>query len=151
MKYKVTTPEEYLAQIPEDRKEAFQKLRKVIKRNLPEGFKEGMSYGMIGYYVPHSIYPKGYHVSPELPLPFIHIASQKNTVNLYHNGIYASKDLFNWFVDAYKQKMSKKPDMGKSCVRFKKMNEIPYDLIGELCRKMTVLEWVERYEENLKK
>ncbi len=151
MKYTASTVEEYLEQIPESRKEAMQKLRDVIKANLPKGFEEGINYGMIGYYVPHSIYPNGYHCSPELPLPFINIASQKNSINVYHNGIYADEDLYDWFVSEYKKYSNRKLDMGKSCIRFKKTDEILYELIGELSSKMTVEQWIDLYEKNVKK
>ncbi|QBA63177.1 DUF1801 domain-containing protein [Muriicola soli] len=145
------SPEEYINSLPEDRKEAIKQLRKTINANLPKGFKETMSYGMIGYVVPHSLYPDGYHCSPELPLPFMNLASQKNYIALYHSGVYADKELLAWFVGEYPKYVSKKLDMGKSCVRFKKMEDIPYKLIGELCRKMTVDEWIALYEKNIKK
>jgi len=151
MKYTATTPEEYIAQLPEDRKEVIEKLRSVILKNLPEGFEEGINYGMIGFYVPHSIYPDGYHCTPELPLPFMSIASQKNSVNVYHNGIYADKELYDWFVGEYPNYSKRKLDMGKSCIRFKKFDEIPYKLIGELCRKISVEQWIKMYEINIKK
>ncbi|MBS2099220.1 DUF1801 domain-containing protein [Carboxylicivirga linearis] len=151
MKYKATTPEEYISQVPEDRKSVLQKLRAVIKENLSEGFEEGINYGMIGYYVPHSIYPNGYHCAPELPLPFMSIASQKSSINLYHSGIYADKELYEWFVAEYPKYTSRKLDMGKSCIRFKKMDEIPYELIGELCSKMSAKEWIDLYERSIKK
>ncbi|HHB52759.1 MAG TPA: DUF1801 domain-containing protein [Saprospiraceae bacterium] len=151
MKYNASTPEEYIAQIPDERKEAMQKLRSVVLKNLPEGFEEGINYGMLGYYVPHSIYPNGYHCSPELPLPFINIASQKNSINLYHLGVYADKAILDWFVSEYKKHSKRKLDMGKSCIRFKKIDELPYELIGELCTKMTVAQWIDLYEHNIKK
>lgn len=151
MQYKVSTPEEYITQIPDERKEAFRKLRSIILKNLPKEFEEGIMYGMIGYYVPHSIYPDGYHCTPELPLPFMNIASQKNSINLYHSGIYADKDLYDWFVNEYPNHCKRKLDMGKSCIRFKKIDEIPYDLIEELCAKMTVEQWIDLYEKNVKK
>jgi len=151
MKYKAATPEEYVAQLPEDRKEVIEKLRRVILKNLPEGFEEGISYGMIGYYVPHSIYPAGYHCTPELPLPFMNIASQKNSVNVYHSGIYVDKDLFDWFVGEYSKYSKRKLGMGKSCIRFKNLAEIPFKLIGELCSKMSVEQWIKMYEMNVKK
>lgn len=144
------TPEEYIKNLPEDRKRAISALRKIILANLPKGFKEVMSYGMIGYVVPHSIYPDGYHCSPELPLPFMNIASQKNFVALYHMGIYADKSLHDWFVTEYPKHVKTKLDMGKSCVRFKKVALIPYELIGDLCSKMTVEQWIELYESNIK-
>ena len=142
------TPQEYLDSLPEDRKIAVEKLRNSIKLNLPEGFQEEMSYGMLGYVVPHSIYPKGYHCKPNLPLPFMNIASQKNFVALYHMGIYANPDLLNWFVTEYSKLVKSKIDMGKSCIRFKKMEDIPFELIGELAAKMTVFEWISIYENN---
>ncbi len=151
MKYEASTPEEYIAQLPDDRKEAIQKLREVILKNLPKGFEEGMNYGMIGYYVPHAIYPDGYHCSPELPLPFMSIASQKNSVNVYHSGIYADNRLYEWFVGEYPTYSKRKLDMGKSCIRFKKPEDIPYTLIGELCTKLTVQQWIAMYERNIKK
>ena len=127
-----------------------QKLRASIVEHLPEGFVETMSYGMIAYAVPHSLYPKGYHVNPKLPLPFINIASQKNFIALYHMGIYAKEELKDWFVEAYPKYCKKKLDMGKSCVRFKKLDDIPYELISELVQKVTVVEWITLYEEQRK-
>ncbi|HFS67120.1 MAG TPA: DUF1801 domain-containing protein [Flavobacteriia bacterium] len=151
MKNTATTVDAYLESIPENRKEVMQKLRNVITTNLPKGFEEGISYGMIGYYVPHSIYPNGYHCNPKLPLPFMSIASQKNSINLYHMGIYADKELYDWFVSVYKNHTNKKLDMGKSCIRFKHLDALPFELIQELCTKMTVAQWVDLYEKNLKK
>ncbi|MDX1364174.1 DUF1801 domain-containing protein [Arenibacter latericius] len=149
MEYKADSPEEYIEQLPEDRKIAIGKLRQVILDNLPAGFQEQISYGMLGYVVPHTLYPNGYHCDPKLPLPFINLASQKNFVAVYHSGIYASKELLDWFVGEYPKHMTTKLDMGKSCIRFKKMDTIPYNLIGELCSKMTVAEWVSLYEANV--
>jgi uncharacterized protein YdhG (YjbR/CyaY superfamily) len=146
MTYEANTPEEYIAQIPEERKQPIEKLRTVIKQNLPKGFEEGILYKMIGFYVPLSSYPNGYHCQPGTPLPFINIASQKNSINLYHSGIYAKKELHDWFVAEYPKHCKRKLDMGKSCIRFKKIEEIPYDLIAELCSKMTVKEWITLYE-----
>ena len=140
------TVSEYLDNIPEDRREAFNQLREAIITNLPEGFEECINYGMIGYVVPHSIYPNGYHCDPKLPLPFMNIASQKNFIAFYHMGIYGNSDLMNWFVDEFPKYSKAKLDMGKSCVRFKKMSDIPYELIGELVRKMSVADWVNQYE-----
>jgi hypothetical protein len=142
------TPQEYVDSLPEERKLAIQKLRNSIKLNLPEGFQEEMSYGMLGFVVPHSIYPKGYHCKPNLPLPFMNIASQKNFIALYHMGIYANPELLNWFVAEYSKLVKSKIDIGKSCIRFKKMEDIPYELIGELAAKMTVSEWISIYENN---
>ncbi len=151
MTSEATTPEDYIAELPEDRVPAMIRLRKTIKENLPEGFEEAINYGMIGYVVPHSIYPDGYHCSPELPLPFMNIASQKNFIALYHMGIYAKEELLNWFASEYPNHVKTKLDMGKSCIRFKKIDQIPYDLIAELTRKMTVQEWIEVYEKAVKR
>ena len=145
------TVSEYLANLPEDRREAFNKIRQVVLISLPEGFEECMNYGMIGYVVPHSIYPSGYHCDPKLPLPFMNIASQKNFIAFYHMGIYGNPELMNWFVNEFPNYSKAKLDMGKSCVRFKKMNEIPFELIGELVKKMTVADWVNQYESLYKK
>lgn len=150
MKIEATSPREYIDNVPEERKEAMSGLRSVIKENLPEGFEETMSYGMIGYVVPHSLYPEGYHCDPSLPLPFMNLASQKNYIAVYHSGIYANKQMQDWFVGAYEKATGKKPDMGKSCIRLKKIENIPYDLIGKLASKMTPAEWISVYESNIK-
>jgi len=151
MQSKATTPEEYVAQMPAERQVAFNKLRATIKKNLPKGFKEEMSYGMIGYVVPHSLYPAGYHCNPKLPLPFMNIASQKNFIAVYHMGVYADPTLLKWFTDAHAKASSKKLDMGKSCMRYKKPDDIPFDLIGQLASKMSTDEWIARYEKNFKR
>ncbi len=151
MQYKATSPEDYISQIPEERKGPMRQLRQVILDNLPNGIEETMSYGMIGYVVPHAIYPDGYHCTPELPLPFMNIASQKNFIAVYHSGVYAKKELHDWFVSEYPKHSNRKIDMGKSCIRFKKIDDIPYDLIGELTTKMTTQEWIDIYEANIKK
>jgi uncharacterized protein YdhG (YjbR/CyaY superfamily) len=151
MQSKARTTKEYIAELPENRKEPILKLRETILKNLPRGFEEVMSYGMIGYVVPHSLYPAGYHVNPELPLPFINIASQKNFIALYHMGIYSDKDLLNWFVSEYPKHVKTKLDMGKSCIRFKNTNNIPYKLIGELVSKMSAELWINKYEQAWKK
>ena len=145
------TPEEYISALPQDRKDAISKLRKIILKSLPKGFSETISYGMLGYVVPHSIYPDGYHCDPKLPLPFMSIASQKNFVGIYHMGIYTNKELYDWFVNEYSKHSSRKLDMGKSCIRLKKIEEIPYELIGELASKMTPNEWINIYENAIKK
>ena len=124
MKIEAKSPEDYLNQLPPERKEALEKLRRVILKNLPQGFEETMNYGMIGYVVPQSVYPDGYHCDPKLPLPFMNIASQKNFVALYHMGIYANKDLLDWFTEQYPNHCPTKLDMGKSCIRFKKVELI---------------------------
>lgn len=151
MTSQATSPEEYLANVPEERLSSLEKLRKVILDNLPKGFEEGMSYGMIGYYVPHSIYPNGYHCDTKLPLPFMSFASQKNSINFYHMGIYANKELYDWFVSEYPKYSNRKLDMGKSCMRFKKPEDIPFQLIGELVQKISVQNWIETYESAFKK
>ncbi len=151
MQIKANTPEEYIRQIPEERQTAFNKLRQTILDNLPEGFEETISYGMIGYVVPHSIYPSGYHVDPKIPLPFMSIASQKNFVAFYHSGIYANPELLAWFQNEYPKYIKTKLDMGKSCVRFKKPDLMPFELIGELVRRMTVKEWIDIYESHIKR
>lgn len=151
MKIKASSPEEYIEQLDESRKTVISKLREVISNHIPDGFKEMMNYGMIGYVVPHEVYPGGYHCDIKLPLPFINIASQKNFVALYHMGIYANKSLMEWFVKEYPKHNKRKLDMGKSCIRFKKIEEIPYELIGELVSKMTCQEWIDIYESNIKK
>lgn len=151
MQSKATTVDQYLAELPEDRRIAMEKLRNIALKNLPKGFKEVMSYGMLGYVVPHEIYPNGYHCTPELPLPFFNIASQKNSINIYHMVLYGNKDMHDWFVAEYPKHCKSKLDMGKSCVRFKKMDDIPYDLIGELLTKISVEDWIELYEKMLKK
>ena len=145
------TPDEYIAELPEERKEAMITLRKLLQSNLPEGYKEEMSYGMIGYVVPHSIYPKGYHSTPKLPLPFVNLASQKNYIALYHMGISADKELLKWFTDEYPKHSKSRLDMGKGCIRFKKPEQIPYKLIGELVSKITVEEWINLYEKTYRK
>ncbi len=151
MQYKATSPQDYIDQLPEDRKVPMERLRQTISKNLPKGFEEGINYGMIGYYVPHSVYPDGYHCDPKLPLPFMHIASQKNFIALYHMGIYAKKELLDWFVSEYPKHCKYKLDMGKSCVRFKKTNDIPFDLIAQLTTKMTKNELINLYEISIKK
>ena len=151
MQSKAKTPEAYIAEIPADRQKAFSQLRSVIKKNLPKGFKEEMNYGMIGYVIPHSKYPAGYHCNPEQPLPFMNIASQKNFVALYHMGIYASEELMKWFLGEYPKHCKTKLDMGKSCIRFKKLEDIPYGLIEELAGKMTAEDWIQLYETNYKR
>ena len=151
MQSKATTVDAYVAELPEERKKAITELRKVIKKNLPKGFKEGMGYGMAGWSVPHSLYPPGYHCTPELPLPFMGIASQKNFIAIYHMGVYADPKLLKWFTEAHAKASPKKLDMGKSCIRYKKPEEIPFKLIGELASKMTPAEWIAIYEKNMKR
>jgi len=143
--------EAYLASLAENRREAMSKLRTAIKGNLPEGFSEEMSYGMIGYVVPHQVYPAGYHCDPKLPLPFINIASQKNHIAFYHMGIYSDDELLHWFVDEYPRHVKTKLDMGKSCIRFRNIETIPYRLLGQLCTRITPKQWIATYESVIKK
>lgn len=150
MRSNAETPEEYMQELPDDRKLAMLELRKVILNNIPKGFEETMGYGMMGWVVPHSLYPPGYHCTPEDPLPFIGIASPKNFIALYHMGIYSSPKLLEWFTSEYPKHAKNKLDMGKSCVRFKKPDQIPFKLIGELASKMTPKEWIALYETTLK-
>lgn len=140
------TVQEYIDSLPEDRKNAIDNLRNAINEVLPTGFEEKMNYGMMGWAVPHSIYPAGYHCKPSDPLPFMGIASQKNFISFYHMGIYAKPELLNWFVDEYPNYCKTKLDMGKSCIRFKKLDQIPVELIVELVKKMSVQEWIDLYE-----
>lgn len=150
MQIKSNNPEEYIAQLPEERILYFNELRKTILENIPKGFEEQMSYGMIGYVVPKSTYPAGYHCNTTLPLPFVNIASQKNFIALYHMGIYANSALLDWFISEYPKHCKRKLDMGKSCIRFKKAEEIPFELIAQLMQKISVQEWIDLYEKNIK-
>lgn len=143
---KPTTIQEYLNEIPEERQVPFEKLRNTILENIPKGFEERMSYKMVGYVVPHSLFPAGYHCDPKLPLPFINLANQKGFIALYHMGVYADEAIYKWFVEEYGKRCKYKLDMGKSCIRFKKMDDIPYDLIAELMKKFTSNQWIEIYQ-----
>jgi hypothetical protein len=151
MQIPANNPEEYISKIPVDRIPYFKKLRQTIVNNIPKGFEEQMNYGMIGYVVPKKIYPAGYHCDTNLPLPFVNIASQKNFIAVYHMGIYTNPELLDWFVKEYPKHCKRKLDMGKSCIRFKKAEEIPFELIAELMQKMTVENWIDLYEKNIKK
>jgi uncharacterized protein YdhG (YjbR/CyaY superfamily) len=137
--------------LPADRQKAMKELRKVIKKNIPKGFKEEMSYGMIGYVVPHSKYPKGYHCNPKLPLPFLNIASQKNFIAVYHMCVYSNPALMKWFTTEYKKQVPAKLDMGKACIRFNNPEHIPFKLLGELAGKVTPDEWIAVYEKVIKR
>ncbi|MCZ2083168.1 MAG: DUF1801 domain-containing protein, partial [Flavobacteriales bacterium] len=137
MKSEAKSVEEYLTQVPDERAESFKKLYEIITQNLPAGFQNQISYGMIGWSIPLETYPPGYHCTPNTPLPFINLASQKNFIALYHMGIYGSPELLNWFVAEYPKYSKRKLDMGKSCIRFKKVEDIPFQLIAELCQKIT--------------
>lgn len=150
MKYSSDSIDEYIASLPEERIAAFKKLRKVVRENLPQGFEECISYGMPAFAVPHSLYPAGYHCKPEEPLPFISLGNQKNFIGLYHMGMYAFPEVGHWFEGEYKNLGIGKLDRGKSCIRFKKMDSIPFALIGSLCRRITVEEWIKMYETKLR-
>lgn len=150
MQYTVSNTEEYFNALPEERKAGFEKLYLTIKANLPAGFSEHISYGHVGFVVPFSIYAKGYHCDSTQPLPFIGLASQKNHIAIYHMGIYMNQEVLDWFTTEFKNHSKKKLDMGKSCIRFKKVDDIPYDLIAELATKFTVEEYVNLYESLLK-
>lgn len=150
MQSKAKTVKQYLDSLPPDRQEVMKKLRNLIVKNLPKGFEEVMQYGMIGYVVPHKLFPKGYHTNPKEPLPFICLASQKNYIALYHMMVYQGP-LHDWFVTEWKKVSDKKLDMGKSCIRFKNPNDIPFDLIGKLVSKVKPGQWIEAYEKALNK
>lgn len=151
MKSEALTIKEYIDELPDERKAAINKLRVVIKKHLPKGFAEEMNYGMIGYVVPLSVYPEGYLGKRDQPLPFISIASQKNFIAVYHMGLYSDRKLLDWFKKSYASRYSVKLDTGKSCIRFKNVEHIPYELIGELSAKLGVDEWIARYEAGRKR
>jgi uncharacterized protein YdhG (YjbR/CyaY superfamily) len=151
MTSKATTPEQYIKELPADRKEPVSKLRETVLKNLPKGFKEIMSYGMLGYVVPHELFPAGYHCNPKQALPFMNIASQKNYIALYHMGIYGSPELLKWFTTEYAKYNPSGLDMGKGCIRFKKPEHIPYKLIGQLSKKISVKDWIKIYEKRLQR
>jgi len=145
------TVDDYLKSLPDDNRKALIELRKIILKNLPKGFSEVMSYGMVGYVVPHSIFPDGYHCDPKLPLPFMSIAAQKKFISFYHMGIYADPKLLNWFTKEYPKYSKSKLDMGKSCIRFKKLEDIPLSLMGELVSKMSPDQWIKLYQTSFRK
>ena len=147
MRPKGSTPAEYIENLPEDRRKAVAKLRSVINKNLPRGFQEAASDGFIHWSVPFKLYPAGYHCDPSQPLGFMGLASQKNYIALYHMCIYSDKNLLGWFASEWKKASSKKLDMGKSCIRFKKPEDIPYELVGKLASKVTPQQWIEIYAE----
>ncbi|QNU67683.1 DUF1801 domain-containing protein [Ruminiclostridium herbifermentans] len=149
MEYNANSVEEYIEVLPEDRKQIILQLRNVILSNLPEGFTEQISYGMISYVVPLTRYPKGYHVKKDEPLPFLSLASQKNYIALYHMGLYGNKEIEEWFIEEYTKRVTTKLDMGKSCIRFRNLASIPFDLIAELCRKITVDDYINYYEKTI--
>ncbi len=151
MQIDANNADDYIAAISEERRDLMQKIREIILANLPDGFLETITYGMISYVVPHSIYPKGYHCDPKMPFPFISIASQKNFIGLYHMGIYSDEKLLRWFKREFAEQSKHKLDMGKSCIRFKYFDDIPFNLIADLVKQITVNEWISFYEDNVKK
>jgi len=145
MKSNAKTVEEYLTGLPPDRREAISAVRKVILDNLPKGYQECMSYGMIGYVVPHSIYPKGYHCDPKLPLPFVNLGSQKNHMALYLMNLYGQPKNEQWFRKAW-EGAGKKLDMGKACVRFKRLEDVPLEVVGQAVARTPVADYIARIE-----
>ena len=143
MRSTAKTPQEYIDELPAERKHAISKIREVILNNLPDGFEEVIGYGMLGYVVPHSLYPKGYQCDPKLPLPYINLGSQKNFIALHVMCVYSDPKLKEWFVNEYPKHCKTKLDMGKACIRFKKIDDIPYQLIAELAGKLTPQQWIE--------
>lgn len=146
MQSKAKTVDEYIETLPEDRRKAISDIRRVVNKNLPKGFQEEMGYGMMGWVVPHKLYPAGYHCNPKQPLPFMGVASQKNFISFYSMVIYSDNKLLRWFQKEWPKHSSKKLDMGKSCIRFKKVDDIPLKLLGELAKKVTPAQWIEIYE-----
>lgn len=145
------TVKEFIDALPEERQSPVKKLRDTIVKNLPNGFKEIVSNGFINYSVPHSLYPDGYHCDPKQPLPFISIASQKNFIAVYHMGLYSDKKMLDWFTSEYSKHAKGRLDMGKSCIRFKKAENIPFELVAELAGKMSPSHWIKQYESLIKK
>ena len=141
--------EEYIKSLPDDRIEVVHKLINVIEDNIPFGYVKIMNYSMPSFVIPHSIYPAGYHITPDLPLPFIGVASHKNHIGFYHMGLYTDSKLLDWFISEFTKYCKSKLDMGKSCIRFKKMDDIPYELVGELSKKITIQDWIGVYEKNI--
>lgn len=150
MQSKATSIDQYISELPEDRKIIIKQLVETIRENIPEGFGEGMGYGMPAWFVPHSIYPKGYHCDPRQPVPFLSIASQKNHISFYHMALYEGS-LLNWFLEEWSKTSSRKPDLGKSCLRFKKAADIPFELLGRLISRISVTSWIDTYEKNLQR
>lgn len=150
MRYEASSVDDYVQQLPDNQQAAVKKLRQVINKNIPKGFEEQLSYGMIGWVIPHSLYPPGYHCNPSLPLPFLAVGAQKHFVALYHMGIYADEKLMKWFTDAWAKATDAKLDMGKSCIRFKKPEDIPFDLVGALSTKMSTEDVINLYENTFK-
>ncbi len=149
MQSKAVSPQEYIDSLQEERKKPMEELRKAIKKNLSKEYAECMAYGMLGYVIPLKVYPAGYHCDPKLPLGYMNLGSQKNFIVIHHLGIYGDKKLLDWFVKEFPKHSKAKLDMGKGCIRFKKMDDIPYKLIGELAGKLSAKEWITLYEKAL--
>jgi hypothetical protein len=146
MKYNVSNVEEYLDAIPLQQKQDIENIRSAIKTHLPQGFQETYLYNMITYVIPLSTYEKGYHVGKNIPLPFLSIAAQKNNISVYHSGVYADKSLYTWFINEYNKRFNKSPNMGKSCIRFKRIDQAEINLLSELFTKMTPQDYIDLYE-----
>ena len=142
---------DYINLLESDRGEIVTQLINVIEQNIPKGFEKVMNYGMPSFVVPHSIYPNGYHCDKTLPLPFIGVSNLKSSISLHHMGLYANSELLNWFRSEHPKHSKTKLDMGKGCIKFKNFNEIPYKLIGILSERMTVKNWIDTYEQNIKR
>jgi len=149
MQSKAQTVSKYLAELPAERRQAIGEIRKTILKHLPAGYAEGMQYGMIGYFVPHSVYPAGYHCDPKQPLPYAALASQMNYISIYLMCIYGDPEHQKWFREAW-AKTGKKLNMGKSCVRIRKLDELPLDVIGQAIKRVPVKRFIEFYESAIK-
>jgi hypothetical protein len=145
MQSKAATVDQYFSELPEDRRLALEAVRRVILQNLDDEYEEGIQYGMIGYFVPHRVYPPGYHCDSKQPLPFAHLASQKNYMSIYLMCVYGDSPLATWFRDAW-AKTGKKLDMGKACIRFKKVDDLALEVIGEAIRRMPARKYIECFE-----
>jgi len=146
-----TSVDQYISALPEEKQRVISQLRQTVLDNLPAGFSECINYNMIGYVVPHQLFPAGYHCDPTLPLPFMNLAAQKSHYGFYHMGIYAMPELESWFRARYAEVVPTKLDMGKSCIRFKNPKHIPYELIGELVSKVSVDDWISTYQSSITK
>ncbi len=142
--------EDYFQNVPLERQQALREIWHLLETHLPEGFEPTIQYNMPSFVVPHQIYPAGYHCNPKDALPFISVASQKNFISLYHMGLYAEPALYDWFIQEYPKYSKYKLDMGKSCIRFKRMDDIPFELLASLFTKMSVEDWIQNYTSKLK-
>ncbi|MBB5205198.1 hypothetical protein HNQ51_002517 [Inhella inkyongensis] len=151
MQSQAVSVDQYLIELPPERQAPMRQLRELLRARLPAGFEECMAYGMPAYVVPHRLYPAGYHCNPKLPLPFISLASQKQAITLYHMGLYSDGELLAWFQTEHARVSSRKLDMGKCCVRYKKAEHIPFELIGDLVSRWTPQDWIQRYEAQIQR